>query len=126
MPVMNSTIFDRIPSELLSNKRYYLTLFLSVIGSSYFMKSVWKALVVPKHLRHIPKVSTIPWLLSILRGDSHDVRVKKLMLPLMNQHGLCLKYIMGRWVLTVGDPRLLQLLLKDVYTYPKEQVTMDP
>ncbi|KAI7898138.1 uncharacterized protein BX663DRAFT_421181, partial [Cokeromyces recurvatus] len=70
---------------------HYLTLLLSILGGSYLIKAFWKAVVVPNHLRHIPKVDTIPWFLSIIKGDSHDIRVKKLMLPLINQHGLCLK-----------------------------------
>lgn len=109
-----------------AQKRYYVTILISLVGSSCFLKVFWRVFVVPKELRHIPRVHALSWFWSIIRGDSHDIRTKKLMLPLMNQYGLCLKYILGRWTLTVGDPILLQTLLKDVETYPKEQVAMDP
>lgn len=109
-----------------SKKRLYWSVILSLLGAGYMVKSFWRMFVVPKHLAHIPKVNSLPWFWSILKGESHDVRMKKLMLPTINQYGLCLKYILGRWTLTVGDPVLLQILLKDVYTYPKEQVSMDP
>ncbi|EPB83718.1 hypothetical protein HMPREF1544_09512 [Mucor circinelloides 1006PhL] len=108
------------------NSKLYWGVILSLLGTSYMVKSFWRMMVVPKHLAHIPKVSSLPWFWSILKGESHDVRMKKLMLPTINEYGLCLKYILGRWTVTVGDPILLQVLLKDVYTFPKEQVSMDP
>ncbi|CEP06874.1 hypothetical protein [Parasitella parasitica] len=107
-------------------KKLYWSIILSLLGTSYVVKSFWRVFVVPKHLAHIPKVNSLPWFWSIIKGESHDVRMKKLMLPTINQYGLCLKYILGRWTLTVGDPILLQMLLKDVYTYPKEKISMDP
>ncbi|RCI04939.1 cytochrome P450-dit2 [Rhizopus stolonifer] len=107
-------------------RRRYLALLVSLASCSYIVKTFWRAFVVPKALRHLPKVNTLSWFWSVIKGESHDVRVKKLMMPHMNEHGLCLKYILGRWTLTVGDPILLQKLLKDIDTYPKEQISMDP
>ncbi|GAA5805405.1 hypothetical protein HPULCUR_010921 [Helicostylum pulchrum] len=98
----------------------------SVLGTCWTIKSFWRVFVVPSELAHIPKVNTIGWFWSVVMGESYDKRMQRLMLPIMNEHGLCLKYIMGRRNLTVGDPELLQILLKDVDTYPKEQVTMSP
>lgn len=125
-----NTISDSINlSKLLpvsDRNKFYWSIVLSAVGTSYVVKSFWRVFVVPKHLAHIPKVNSLPWFWSILKGESHDVRMKKLMLPTINQYGLCLKYILGRWTLTVGDPILLQILLKDVYTFPKEQISMDP
>jgi hypothetical protein len=121
-----SGILQQINGLTATQKRYYLAFLVSLLGSSCLLKTFWHVFVVPKELRHIPRVHTLLWFWSIVRGDSHDVRTKKLMMPLMNQYGLCLKYILGRWTLTVGDPTLLQALLKDIETYPKEQVTMDP
>ncbi|KAK4522108.1 Fe-S cluster-binding ribosome biosynthesis protein [Mucor velutinosus] len=108
------------------NSKLFWSATLSLLGTCYMVKSFWRMMVAPKHLAHIPKVNSLPWFWSILKGESHDVRMKKLMLPTINEHGLCLKYILGRWTVTVGDPILLQVLLKDVYTFPKEQVSMDP
>lgn len=35
--------------------------------------------------------------------------------------------MMGRWTVSVGDPILLQTVLKDVETFPKEEnVSFDP
>ncbi|KAI8969265.1 hypothetical protein BDF20DRAFT_801870, partial [Mycotypha africana] len=70
---------------------YFLSILCSVFAGSYVVRSLWKALVVPKHLRHIPKVNSLRWFWSIMIGESHDVRIKKLMLPLIAEHGLCLK-----------------------------------
>lgn len=121
-----SAVISKLFNTTKSIESKYLTLFASILGTSYLVKTFWRAFVVPQPLRHIPKVSTIGWFWSVIIGESHDTRIKKLMLPLMNEYGLCLKYIMGRWVVTVGDPTLLQQLLKDVETYPKEQVSMSP
>jgi hypothetical protein len=103
---------------------YALT--LSAFIGSVLVRRLVQAIIVPKHLRHIPKVNTLKWFWSVVIGESHDVRTRRLMLPLMNKHGLCLKYIMGTWALTVADPVYLQMLLKDIETFPKLQVTMDP
>ncbi|RCI03661.1 cytochrome P450-dit2 [Rhizopus stolonifer] len=99
--------------------------FSALAGSALYRKLI-HIFFAPRALRHIPKVNTFQWFWSILIGESHDVRVKKLVLPIMNQHGLCLKYIMGHWSLTVADPQYLQVLLKDMETFPKIQMAMDP
>ncbi|CEG83885.1 hypothetical protein RMATCC62417_17751 [Rhizopus microsporus] len=108
------------------SKRQLYALTLSAFIGSVLVRKLVQAIIVPKHLRHIPKVSTLQWLWSVVIGESHDVRTRRLMLPLMNKHGLCLKYVMGTWALTVADPVYLQMLLKDIETFPKLQVTMDP
>jgi hypothetical protein len=125
MPTVSKLQLSPELSAIITNKKYLAVLF-SILSTSYLVKTFWCAFVVPKELSHIPKVNTVGWFWSVLTGESNDTRIKKLMLPMMNEHGLCLKYIMGRWVLTVGDPILLQQLLKDVETYPKEQITMSP
>ncbi|CEI87192.1 hypothetical protein RMCBS344292_01611 [Rhizopus microsporus] len=108
------------------SKRQLYALTLSAFIGSVLVRKLVQAIIVPKHLRHIPKVNTLQWFWSVVIGESHDVRTRRLMLPLMNKHGLCLKYAMGTWALTVADPVYLQMLLKDIETFPKLQVTMDP
>lgn len=119
-----------------------LSPYLKVIWRSHLSHRSWRALyvalglmailirpyfVVPRNLRHLPKVSTVEWFLSVLRGESSDVRSERLVLPLIQKHGLCLKYMIGRWTVTVGDPVLLQAMLKDVETFPKAQhINLDP
>ncbi|KAI8150286.1 hypothetical protein BJV82DRAFT_662368 [Fennellomyces sp. T-0311] len=86
-----------------------------------------KAVLVPRKLRHLPRVNSVDLLWSHLKGDSVDVRSEQLLMGLMKEHGLCLKYMMGRWTLTVGDPLLLQTLLRDPKTFPKEvNASLDP
>ncbi|KAG1316786.1 hypothetical protein G6F62_013282 [Rhizopus arrhizus] len=113
------TLFNR------SNYRLYVLL-ASILTSSILYQKVSNAIFVPKQLQHIPKVNTLQWFWSVLIGESHDVRVKRLVLPIMNKYGLCLKYVMGNWTLTVADPHYLQMLLKDMKSFPKIQVAMDP
>ncbi|KAG1139925.1 hypothetical protein G6F37_008607 [Rhizopus arrhizus] len=113
------TLFNR------SNYRLYVLL-ASILTSSILYQKLSNAIFVPKQLQHIPKVNTLQWFWSVLIGESHDVRVKRLVLPIMNKYGLCLKYVMGNWTLTVADPHYLQMLLKDVKSFPKIQVAMDP
>lgn len=127
MSVVFSTLLSSyLPSSSPNDRRKYVAIIASILGTSLIVKSFWRALVVPRPLRHLPKVSTIGWFLSVIKGESYDTRIKKLVLPMMDKHGLCLKYIMGRWLVAVGDPVLLQQILKDVETYPKEQVSMSP
>lgn len=125
-----STVFSKLLTSYLpsssADRKKYIAIVASILGISYIVKTFWRAFVVPRSLRHIPKVSTIDWFLSVIKGESYDTRIKRLVLPMMNEHGLCLKYIMGRWLVAVGDPVLLQQILKDVETYPKEQVSMSP
>lgn len=121
-----SVLWNHIQDLQVAKRRQYLILLASVLGSSYMLKKLWRALVVPKNLRHIPRVNTLKWFWSVMIGENYDVRVHKLILPLMNEHGLCLKYALGTWQLTVGDPQLLQTLLRDMERFPKIQVSMDP
>ncbi|ORE01264.1 cytochrome P450 [Rhizopus microsporus var. microsporus] len=102
-------------------KRQLYALTLSAFIGSVLVRKLVQAIIVPKHLRHIPKVNTLQWFWSVVIGESHDVRTRRLMLPLMNKHGLCLKYVMGTWALTVADPVYLQMLLKDIEMFPKLQ-----
>ncbi|KAI9360185.1 hypothetical protein BD770DRAFT_318904 [Pilaira anomala] len=102
-------------------------LIASVFGTTcWIVKSLWRVFIVPTQLAHIPKVNTFDWFWSVARGESHDIRMKRLVMPLIEKHGLCLKYVMGKWILTVGDPVLLQTLLKDIEAYPKEPAVMSP
>ncbi|KAI9266245.1 hypothetical protein EDC94DRAFT_486221, partial [Helicostylum pulchrum] len=63
----------------------------SVLGTCWTIKSFWRVFVVPSELAHIPKVNTIGWFWSVVMGESYDKRMQRLMLPIMNEHGLCLK-----------------------------------
>jgi hypothetical protein len=121
-----SILWNYIQDLQFIKRRQYLVLLISLLGSSFILRKLWHALVVPKNLRHIPRVNTVKWFWSVIVGENYDIRVHKLVLPLMNEHGLCLKYALGSWQLNVGDPQLLQILLRDVEKFPKIQVIMDP
>ncbi|KAI9278007.1 cytochrome P450 [Sporodiniella umbellata] len=108
-----------------SRPQLYILL-VSIWASGYVYRKLAPVFFVPRALSHLPKVNTLRWFWSVLIGESHDVRSQKLVMPLMNQHGLCLKYLMGRWSLTVAEPRYLQVLLKDMETFPKLKIAMDP
>ncbi|KAI9484646.1 cytochrome P450 [Zychaea mexicana] len=101
--------------------------FVLTVGLLTLAYKISKAVVVPPRLWHLPRVSSIAWFWSIIKGESVDVRSERLLMSLMDEHGLCLKYQMGRWTVTVGDPTLLQEVLKDVRTFPKQvNASLDP
>lgn len=109
--------------HLSRHTKQYITLI--VVGTITYR--IFNAILVPRQLRHLPKASTIGWFWSVLKGESADVRCDRLLMPQMQDHGLCLKYTMGRWTVAVGDPILLQAVLRDVATFPKEEnVSLDP
>ncbi|CDH60345.1 cytochrome p450 [Lichtheimia corymbifera JMRC:FSU:9682] len=101
--------------------------YVALIVAGTITYRLFNAILVPRQLRHLPKASTIGWFWSVLKGESADVRCDRLLMPQMQEHGLCLKYTMGRWTVAVGDPILLQAVLRDVATFPKEEnVSLDP
>ena len=86
-----------------------------------------KAVLIPRQLSHLPCVNSVDLFWSHVTGESADLRSQRLLLKLMTEHGLCIKYMMGRWTVTVGDPLLLQHLLRDPKTFPKEvNASLDP
>ncbi|KAI8391075.1 uncharacterized protein BYT42DRAFT_181187 [Radiomyces spectabilis] len=100
---------------------------VSVISALSVLQRIYSTLRVPKQLRHLPKVSTFGWFLSVFRGDPADIRLTQWVMPTVEQHGICLKYYLGRWTVTVGDPLLLQAMLKNVNAFPKEdKARLDP
>ena len=126
----NVNIFQRSQSYMIwvtrMIRRHPKTFTLSC-GLLTIIYKISKALLVPYQLWHIPRVNTIDWFWSSMKGESADVRSERLLMPLMNEHGLCTKYMMGRWTVTIGDPILLQQMLKDSKTFPKEvNASLDP
>ena len=107
-------------------RRWVLKMAILTVISVSVLRRLLAMFVVPRSLRHLPKVSTLAWFWSVLCGESADVRMRLLM-PAMAKHGLCLKYLMGSWTVGVGDPILLQQILKDVDAFPKyTSKTLDP
>lgn len=59
----------------------------------------------PTCLRHLPRVSMFATLLSLLTGETEERRVKRLMLPVAEEHGagLVVVWAIGGWYVHVLD-----------------------
>ncbi|KAJ7750445.1 cytochrome P450 [Mycena maculata] len=76
---------------------------------------------VPRELRHLPKIPVIPTLLSYVRGEVEDQRIKRLLLPYANRgEPAVIVYALGRWIVHVMDRKIAKDLSADIETYPKE------
>ncbi|KAI9264061.1 hypothetical protein BDA99DRAFT_416165, partial [Phascolomyces articulosus] len=60
-------------------------------GLLTILYKISKIIIVPLPMWHIPRVSTIDWFWSIIKGESVDMRSKRLLMSLMDKHGLCSK-----------------------------------
>ncbi|KAI7851853.1 hypothetical protein BDC45DRAFT_428683, partial [Circinella umbellata] len=71
--------------------RHHPKIFVLSWGLLTITYKISKAIIVPYRLWHIPRVNTISWFWSSLKGESADVRSEKLLMSLMAEHGLCTK-----------------------------------
>ncbi|EGO03905.1 hypothetical protein SERLA73DRAFT_102238 [Serpula lacrymans var. lacrymans S7.3] len=84
----------------------FSALFYAILHSRLF-----KLFSVPSHLRHLPHVPALPLLWSYIRREPEDVRMKRFLLPLVNEssessEGIALMWAFGGWVVHILDPQL--------------------
>jgi hypothetical protein len=104
------------------NRRSILGYAVTVALAYYVARTVYNVFTPPKKLRHIPRPSSTAWMRSILRGSSPSERARKFIMPLIEEHGVCLRYQMGKWVVVVADIELIKPFLRDIKTFPKKPV----
>jgi hypothetical protein len=88
----------------------------------YVARNVYNVFVPPKRLRHIPRPSQISWMRSYIEGSSPSDRARQHLIPIIEEHGLCLKYQHGQWIILVADYEKLKPFLKDINVFPKKQL----
>ncbi|KAF3398595.1 Cytochrome P450 4c21 [Penicillium rolfsii] len=105
------------------NLTFSEVLFLFIITSllAVTVSKISRAFLVPKQLRHLPRVSILKLLLSYARGEPDDFRAQKLLMPFSEQgHGLVLVWALGRWIVHVLSHDLASDLFTDIDRFPKE------
>ncbi|CAK5269981.1 unnamed protein product [Mycena citricolor] len=88
---------------------------------------VWRVFVVPAPLRHLPRVSIYALLKSYLAMEPEDVRIRKLIMPFVNERreGLVLVWALGKWMVHVLDQQIARQMSDDLIGYPKEKPPHD-
>jgi hypothetical protein len=90
--------------------------------SYYVGRTVYNVFVPPRKLRHIPRASSSALILSMIKGSSPSERSRKFFMPIIEQHGICLKYQLGKWTVVVADYEELKPFLKNISTFPKKHM----
>lgn len=91
----------------------------------YVASKVYRVFVPPKRLRQIPRPSQYDWMKSLMQKTSPSDRARQLLIPLIEEHGLCLKYQFGEWLILIADYDKLKPFLKDTTTFPKRQLAFN-
>lgn len=102
------------------NKRSILGYAATAALSYYISRKIYNVFIPPKNLRHIPRASSSSLILSMMKGSSPSERAREFFMPIIEEHGVCLKYQFGRWIVVVADYEELKPYLKDINTYPKK------
>ncbi|KAJ9064224.1 hypothetical protein DSO57_1032700 [Entomophthora muscae] len=59
-------------------------------------------LAVPRELKHVPAISLIAILASMLKGESFELRFERLLRPILEKTGAARVWNQGGWELVVG------------------------
>ncbi|TFK38345.1 cytochrome P450 [Crucibulum laeve] len=112
---MALSLHDLTISELRHFSPYLLALLLTVLFINYL-------LTPPAELRHLPCVPVIPLLWSFISGETENSRIKRLLLPFMQDEGegAVLVYALGRWMVHILDPKIFKEVSDDLNQWPKE------
>ncbi|VDB92598.1 unnamed protein product [Peniophora sp. CBMAI 1063] len=82
----------------------------------------------PAKLRPLPSVPLIPTIISFLKGESEDVRTRRLVIPTARRHdaGLVRMWALGEWYVHIVDHKLGRLLMekRDIYKQPARREMM--
>lgn len=76
--------------------------FISLSLLDTAVSKISRTFLVPKKLRHLPRVSIVKLLLSYARGEPDDIRAQRLLMPFSEKgHDLVLVWALGRWIVHV-------------------------
>ncbi|KAI7895101.1 cytochrome P450 [Mucor mucedo] len=118
-----STAFEKLFPMLKKTSK------LSYIGFAVLLLAVHQAhsfLVVPKHLRHFPKVSFFSMIKSYYYKESVADRQKRLIAPLIkDNNGFYINRIPFTWTIYVTDPVAARTLLLKTENFPKSHAFFD-
>jgi hypothetical protein len=120
---LNYTVLQYVQKP--DNRRSILGYAAAGALTYYFAKSVYRVFVPPKKLRHFPRPSQYDWMKLLIEKSSPSDRARKLLIPLIEEHGLCLKYQHGEWIILIADYDKLKLFLKDTTAFPKKQLSFN-
>lgn len=64
--------------------------------------------IVPSEVSHLPRAPILPLLWSYLSAEAEDLRIKRIILPFLNDHGhpIVLVWAFGTWIVHVLDGKV--------------------
>ncbi|ORX88881.1 cytochrome P450 [Basidiobolus meristosporus CBS 931.73] len=101
---------------------------LPIIGLTFFLAIVWHfytKLWCPPALRDIPTVPFWKSLLATLRSMDGLERFDKLLVPVLNEKGIGKQFSFGRWMVSVSNPDYAKVILMDIDTFPKIEMSKE-
>ncbi|KAG7442313.1 cytochrome P450 [Guyanagaster necrorhizus] len=93
-----------------------------IIAAFILILCCYRITVPPSHLRHLPRVATLPLLCSYLTGESEDRRIKRLIVPFSrdtHEH-VVLVWVLGRWMVHILNFELAREMCDNTALFPKE------
>lgn len=69
---------------------------------------VYRIFRCPNDLRHLPRAPLLPLLSSYLRGESEDIRIRTILLPMLYTHGhtVIVVWVLGSWYIHALDHKV--------------------
>ncbi|KAI0346712.1 cytochrome P450 [Trametopsis cervina] len=100
----------------------YTTLAATVCTGLALFLAARPFVIVPPELRHLPRVPVLPLLWSYLTVEAEDKRLRRLVLPFLNEKGeeVVLVWALGRWMVHILDHKLATEVFADIDRFPKE------
>lgn len=95
---------------------------LVALGAALVYK-VYVLFAVPKELAYAPAISLRASLLSLLRGESFEVRFERGIRPVLEKSGVARLWIQGKWDLVISDVQDIKEILSknDVFLKRREE-----
>ncbi|KAJ9079993.1 hypothetical protein DSO57_1029735 [Entomophthora muscae] len=94
---------------------------LSVLLVLFLVYKTCITLAVPRELKHVPAISLIAILASMLKGESFELRFERLLRPILEKTGVARVWNQGGWELVVGDAKQTKEILAKVDVYLKRR-----
>ncbi|KAJ9079999.1 hypothetical protein DSO57_1029741 [Entomophthora muscae] len=90
--------------------------FLFVVGYK-----VYSLFAVPRELKDVPLVSLGASLVSMLSGESFELRFERLIRPVLQENGMARMWNQGRWDILLNDTQQIKDIMSDTERFTKRK-----
>ncbi|KAL1918888.1 uncharacterized protein VTP21DRAFT_2269 [Calcarisporiella thermophila] len=108
-------MIDSLKSRYLWKAALSIAAILGIVGC----RAITHIFIPSSHLRGIPKVPTLSFLLSILKGNPFEESCKKIIWPIIEKKGMASVWFLGRWGVFLSDPSDIKYFLSHTSDIPK-------